>query len=164
MTGRLATVIAALLALPALAVAAEPKVRLTPSEIAALGGEAGGPGDSGKAGVTTTILVGDPSKPGPYTVRLRVPAHTAIQAHSHRDDRTGVVVQGLWRFGYGPVASSKLLKALPPGSVYSEPAGQPHFARTGDQAVSVIITGFGPTDTVYVDPRNDPARSSPTSP
>lgn len=32
-----------------------------------------------------------------------------------------------------------------------------HFAQTGDEAVTVLITGFGPTDTVYENPADDPA-------
>ena len=159
--GLLLRTVAVALLLPVAAQAAVPQRRLTPAEIADLPAQGGGPGTSGMAGVTTTALAGDPTQPGAYSVRLYVPAHTAIQAHSHRDDRAAVVVSGLWRFGYGTVAARAALKALPPGSFYTEPAGQPHFARTGDQAVTVIISGFGPTDTAYVDANNDPNRSHP---
>ncbi len=41
-----------------------------------------------------------------------------------------------------------LVKALPPGAFYTEPAGEPHFARTGPEGATVSITGYGPTDTV----------------
>ena len=34
--------------------------------------------------------------------------------------------------------------------------GAPVFAMTGDEAVTVLITGFGPTDTVYENPADDP--------
>ena len=47
--------------------------------------------------------------------------------------------------GYSDKAT---LKTLPPGSVYTEPAGAPHFAMTGNEAVTVLIIGYGPTDTV----------------
>jgi hypothetical protein len=66
------------------------------------------------------------------------------------------VVSGNWRFGYGTHFEEAELKLLPPGSVYSEPAGTNHFARTADQPVIVNIYGFGPTDTRYFDPTNDP--------
>ena len=136
--------------------AAEVQIRLTPQEIAGVKTGGAGPGTSGVSGVTTTVLSGDPAKPGPYSVRPHVPAHTTIQAHSHQDDRAAVVVSGTWRFGYGPAADPAALKALPAGSFYTEPAGQPHFAVTGDDAVEVIITGSGPTATLYVDPKNAP--------
>ena len=70
------------------------------------------------------MLFGDPSKVGFYTILLFIPAHTTIQAHSHRDDRMAAVVSGNWHFGYGTAFDEKSLKTLPaPGSVYSEPGG-----------------------------------------
>jgi hypothetical protein len=42
------------------------------------------------------------------------------------------------------------------GSVYSEPGGVNHFARTTDTPVVVHISGYGPTDTRYFNPADDP--------
>ena len=145
-------------ALAGTATAAEPERRLTPREAAALPAEGAVAGTSGLFGITTTVLSGDPAKAGPYTVRLYVPAHMTIKAHTHRDDRAAIVVSGIWWFGYGANADPRALKRLPPGSFYTEPAGQPHFARTGEAPAVVYISGFGPTDTVYVDPADDPNR------
>jgi quercetin dioxygenase-like cupin family protein len=133
------------------ALAQEAPLRLSPAEIAAMTPGGAGPGTSGVVGIRTTILSGDPTKPGPYTIEIRVPAHTRIAAHTHRDDRSGVVISGAWLFGYGAKADEALTKRLPPGGFYTEPAGEPHFAMTGDEAAVVYITGFGPTDTRYVD-------------
>ena len=33
------------------------------------------------------MLKGDPNEAGVYTIMLRVPAHTQIAAHSHRDGK-----------------------------------------------------------------------------
>jgi quercetin dioxygenase-like cupin family protein len=103
------------------------------------------------------VLYGDPSKAGFYSILLFVPANTTIQAHSHRDNRMATVVSGNWQFGYGSRFDEKALKTLSPGSVYSEPKGKDHFARIGNEAVIVQIAGYGPTDTRYVDPKNDPS-------
>ncbi len=132
------------------------QVRLTPVEIAAK--EAGGAnaGTSGVAGIRTTVLLGDPTKPGLYTIRLSIPANTTIQSHTHRDDRSAIVVSGTWYFGYGREANETATKPLPPGSFYTEPGGVAHFALTKTESVVVYITGFGPTDTVYVNATNDP--------
>ncbi|HWW27251.1 MAG TPA: cupin domain-containing protein, partial [Caulobacter sp.] len=111
---------------------------------------------SGVAGIQTSVLAGDPTKPGPYTIRLSAPANTRIAAHSHRDERTAVVISGAWYFGYGDTADEAKVKALPPGSFYTEPAGDHHFALTRDEPVVVYIFGYGPTDTVYVDPAAAP--------
>jgi quercetin dioxygenase-like cupin family protein len=138
--------------------AAAPEIRLTPAEMEALATHAAGAGTSGVAGIVTTVLAGDPGKPGPYTIRLSVPAHTRIAPHAHRDDRAAVVVSGTWYFGYGRTATDEAKKTLPRGSFYSEPAGLAHFAETKDEPVVVYITGFGPSDTVYVNPADDPRK------
>ena len=125
------------------------KRRLTPKEIEALPTQSAGAGTSGLPAVTTRVLFGDPTKSGLYTIELRVAPNSVIQAHTHRDTRTAVVVNGLWYFGYGPKNEQALVKALPPGAFYTEPAGESHFARTGPEGATVSITGYGPTDTVY---------------
>ena len=108
-----------------------------------------GAGTSGLSAVTTRVLFGDPTKPGLYTIELRIAPNTTIQAHTHQDTRTAVVLDGVWYFGYGPKSEPGLEKALRRGSFYTEPRGQLHFARTGSEGATVAITGFGPTDTVY---------------
>ena len=139
-----------------LACAAETELRLPPKAIAAMAGGGAGAGTSGVKGVQSITLSGDPEKPGLYTISVRVPAHTTIQAHTHKDERSATVVSGTWSIGYGSKFDPKALKALPPGSFYTEPAGAAHFAQTGDTPVVVFITGYGPTDTVYVANANDP--------
>jgi uncharacterized RmlC-like cupin family protein len=133
-----------------------PEMRMTPSEIAASSLDSNQIGSSGVPGVHTKVIFGDPSKVGFYTILLLVPAHTTIQAHSHRDNRMATVVSGEWHFGYGNHFEEKSLKTLPPGSLYSEPGGDNHFARTDADPVIVEISGYGPTDTRYFEANNDP--------
>ena len=151
--------IAALSAVAASAATAQSltQMRMTPSEISGSKLDSNQIGSSGVPGVHTKVLFGDPSKAGFYSILLFVPAHVTIQAHSHRDDRMATVVSGKWHFGYGDHFDADSLKTLPPGSVYSEPAGVDHFARTDSDPVIVEICGYGPTDTHYFDPANDPA-------
>ena len=118
---------------------------------------AGGTGTSGVAGIQTVVLKGDPTKPGVYVLALRAPANMTIQAHSHKDDRVATVLKGTWYFGYGQKFDEKALKALPPGSSYTEPPNTPHFARTKDEVV-IEIVGYGPSSTTYVNPADDPAK------
>jgi pimeloyl-ACP methyl ester carboxylesterase/uncharacterized RmlC-like cupin family protein len=136
------------------------QLRLTPAEVRANQSGSDQIGSSGLAGVSTKVVFGDPSKSGFYTIVLSVPAHTTIQAHTHRDDRMAVVVSGTWHFGYGDRFDERALKSLPAGSVYSEPGGVTHFAQTGADPVLVEISGFGPTDTRYFDPANTPKTPS----
>ncbi|MFS8115115.1 alpha/beta fold hydrolase [Rhizobium jaguaris] len=86
------------------------------------------------------------------------PAHTRIAAHTHRDNRTALVVSGEWHFGYGEKAAEKETTTLGPGGFYTEPAGVAHFAFTGDAPSVVYITGQGPSDTQYVSAADDPSK------
>ena len=135
--------------------------RLTPSEFDFPQRSNPGTGSSGVSGIQTVVLKGDPNQSGVYAIMLRVPAHTQIAAHSHGDDRVATVVSGTWHFGYGDKFDESKLKTLPPGSFYTEPPGQDHFAETGDESVVVQITGFGPSSTEYVDPAQDPRARKP---
>jgi pimeloyl-ACP methyl ester carboxylesterase len=130
--------------------AALAQARMTSAEVDALARNGAGAGTSGLSGVQTTVLSGNPNVPGPYAFEIRVPAHTSIAAHTHRDNRTALVVSGEWHFGYGNQAHEAATRTLGPGGFYTEPADQPHFAFTGDLPTVVYITGQGPTDTVYV--------------
>ena len=128
-----------------------PGQRLTPPEIDAVAPTGAGAGTSGVNGIQTRVLKGDPNKPGLYTIQLTVPANTQIEAHAHPDDRVATVISGTWYIGYGSRFGENDLKALPPGSFYTEPPGVAHFARTGNGPVVVQITGYGPSGTHYVD-------------
>ena len=132
--------------------------RLTPAEVNWPSAGAAGAGTSGVAAVQTIVLKGDPSKPGLYTLLLRVGPNVTIQAHSHADDRVAAVLSGTWYFGYGRTFDEAALKELPAGSYYTEPPGSNHFAMTRDEGAIIQITGVGPSGTTYVDPANDPNR------
>jgi pimeloyl-ACP methyl ester carboxylesterase/quercetin dioxygenase-like cupin family protein len=136
-----------------------PEKRLTPAQYAFPDQGNPGVGSSGVSGIQTIVLKGDPAGEGVYTIMLRVPAHTDIAAHSHRDDRVATVISGTWSIGYGDHFDQAKLKSLPAGSFYTEPPGEAHFAHAGDEPAVVQITGFGPSSTDYVDPANDPKRT-----
>jgi quercetin dioxygenase-like cupin family protein len=122
--------------------------RLTPAEIAALAS----PPAANAPAVQMTPLIGDPTKPGLYTVRVNIAPHTQVRPHTHRDNRSVTVISGTWHMGYGGTFDAKALKDLPRGSFYTEPAGQAHFAQTGDEPVVIWVTGYGPSDTKFVTP------------
>ncbi|MDQ0322069.1 pimeloyl-ACP methyl ester carboxylesterase [Pararhizobium capsulatum DSM 1112] len=131
--------------------------RLNADEVAALSHDRAGAGTSQLKGVGMIVLSGNPLEPGPYAIELRVPAHTRIASHTHRDNRTALVVSGEWHFGYGPKASDAATLVLGPGGFYTEPANSAHFAFTRNQPTVIYITGEGPTDTQYVDAADAPS-------
>ncbi len=133
------------------------QTRLSADQISALSHDQGGAGTSGLKGVQMVVLSGDPKEPGPYAIELRVPAETRIAAHTHRDDRTAIVISGEWHFGYGTEADDKATTVLGPGGFYTEPANVAHFAFTGKRPAVVYVTGEGPTDTEYVNASDAPS-------
>lgn len=132
--------------------------RVTPSEVKWPAPAAGGAGTSGVAGTQTVVLKGDPTKPGLYSMLLRVGPNTRIEAHAHPDDRVATVISGTWYFGYGKQFDEAGLKQLPPGSFYTEPPNAYHFAMTRGEGVTIQITGTGPSGTTYADPAKEPNR------
>ncbi|MGK6325236.1 cupin domain-containing protein [Sphingomonas sp. DT-51] len=119
----------------------------------------GGAGGSGNAKVQVVTILGDASKPGMYAQLLKVGPNAEIPAHHHSGDRIGTVLKGTWHFGFGAKYDRAKLKTLPVGSVYTEPTNAPHFAKTGAEPVVVLLTGTGPTDTVYENPSDDPTQA-----
>ena len=102
------------------------------------------------------VLVGDPTRPGPYVIRVRLPDGTRMMPHRHLEDRIYTVISGVFYIGVGEVFDELGLTAHAPGSVVVLPAGTPHFhwARSGDYVTQV--TAIGPLGLEYVDPMQDP--------
>jgi quercetin dioxygenase-like cupin family protein len=130
--------------------------RLTPAEFPWSRSVSNQPGSAMRPGLETVIVAGDGKQNSLYSLVFRVPPNTAIPPHSHPDDRSCFVLSGLWYFGYGTVRNEAELKALPPGSNYTEPAGEIHFAGTREQEALVECTAVGPTGTTFVNPADDP--------
>src|SRR6266436_3464180 len=87
-----------------------PEMRLTPEEAREIRTGSNQIGSSYLPGVSTSVLVGDPSKTGVYAIVLSVPPNTTIPAHSHRDDRMATVISGTWQIGYGDRFDERALK------------------------------------------------------
>src|SRR5688572_20600935 len=52
-------------------------------------------------GAKVAVLQGDPTKPGPFTIRARMPAGYKIPAHWHPTDENITVISGLFNMGMG---------------------------------------------------------------
>src|ERR1700751_5730989 len=77
-----------------------PNYSKTPAELTAIA-PTGGAGGSGNAKVQVVTILGDASKPGPYSQLLKIGPNATIAAHHHAGDRVGTVLEGTWMFGYG---------------------------------------------------------------
>jgi quercetin dioxygenase-like cupin family protein len=102
------------------------------------------------------VLVGDPTKAGPYLIRVKLPGGTRMMPHEHPEDRIYTVISGVFYIGLGEHFDSEKLESYPPGSVIVLPGGTPHFhwARSGEYVTQV--TAIGPLGLDYVNPGDDP--------
>jgi len=121
-------------------------VAVTPSEL-----KWQSQGGLAMAGMEQVNLVGDPSKPGPYTLRLKFPAGYKLAPHTHPDYREVTILSGTWYTGYGEKFDEASLKALPAGSFYTEPANLAHFVEVRDPVV-IQVMGTGPSGRAFVNP------------
>jgi quercetin dioxygenase-like cupin family protein len=102
------------------------------------------------SGLEVATIAGNQTKPGLYTARVKYPAGMRLAPHFHPDDRVTVVLSGTLYFGYGEQFDESKLMALPAGSVYTEPARQPHFLWAKDGETTIQVTGIGPSGSTPV--------------
>jgi hypothetical protein len=95
-------------------------------------------------GMEQVNLIGNPTKTGPYTLRLKFPAGFKLPPHFHPDAREVTVLSGVWYTAYGETFDSAKLKALPAGSFYTEPANEPHYVEVREPTV-IQVSGTGPS-------------------
>ncbi len=124
---------------------------LTPSEM-----KWGAQGGLALPGMEQTNLVGDPAKPGPYTLRLKFPSGYKLAPHTHPDSREVTILSGTWYTGYGEKFDPAALKALPAGSFYTEPANVAHFVEVREEPVMIQVSGTGPSGRKFVNPADNP--------
>jgi quercetin dioxygenase-like cupin family protein len=93
---------------------------------------------------------GDEKTPGMYAYRVRFPSGFRNQPHFHPDDRVVTVISGTLHVGYGEQFDESKMKALHAGSIWTEPAKEPHFVWAKDGEVVIQVIGNGPSATVPV--------------
>jgi quercetin dioxygenase-like cupin family protein len=106
--------------------------------------------------VRLAVIVGDPSKPGPYVTRVKMPSGVKLMPHSHPEDRIYTVMSGVFYIGLGEHFDGDKLRAFPPGSVIVLPGGTSHYhwAKAGEYVTQ--ISAIGPLGLEYLDPHDDP--------
>jgi quercetin dioxygenase-like cupin family protein len=136
-------------AVPAAAEAVPPHVLAVPSAMRWQRFPPGG------AGVTMTVLSGDPEKAGPFVRRIKSPAGAKVPPHWHPTDEHVTVVSGAFAVGMGDTFDPKALKTVPAGSYLLLPREMRHFALSKTPTV-VQVHGIGPFQVNFVNPADDP--------
>jgi len=106
--------------------------------------------------VRLAVVAGQPSEPGPYTIRVKVPCGVKLMPHRHSEDRIYTVMSGVFYIGVGEEFDSDKLEAYPPGAVIVLPSNTSHFhwAKSGEYISQV--TAIGPLGLEYVNSKDDP--------
>ena len=101
------------------------------------------------------VVVGDPTEPGPYVIRAKLPSGVKLMPHVGPEDRVYTVISGVFYIGLGEHFDNEKLKSYPPGSSIVLPGGTAHFhwARSGKSVTQV--TAIGPLGLEYVNPSDD---------
>jgi quercetin dioxygenase-like cupin family protein len=106
-------------------------------------------------GGQAVLLEGDPSKPGPFTLRAKLPAGYRIAPHHHPADERVTVLSGAARIGMGEKFDEAKMTTLPAGGYFSMPKGHRHYFLAAEDTV-IQLNGMGPWNIVYVNPADDP--------
>ncbi len=127
-------------------------VIVTPAEL-----KWGDPPPVFEKGASFTVVSGDPSKPGLYVVRLKMPAGYKIMPHWHPTDEHVTVISGTFALGMGDNFDEASMKTLPAGGYGLMPAQMHHYAMAKTEAI-VQVHGMGPFQLTYVNPKDDPMK------
>lgn len=106
--------------------------------------------------VRLSVLVGQPSEAGPYTIRVRVPHGVKLMPHRHPEDRVYTVMSGVFYIGLGDQFDADKLKAYPPGSVIVLPGNTSHFHWAKSSEYVTQVSAVGPLGLEYISPKDDP--------
>ena len=106
-------------------------------------------------GAKMAVLNGDPTKPGPFTVRMNAPAGYIISPHTHPSDERLTVISGSFRIGMGDKPNDAFMKEMSAGGYTALPAGMVHYAKSKVDSI-VQIDSEGPFQINYVNPADDP--------
>src|SRR5215510_4601713 len=111
------------------------------------------------APVRLAMIIGHPSKPEAFMIRVRVPDGVILMPHRHPEDRIYTVISGVFYIGFGEQFDADKLEAYPPGSVIVLPGNTFHFhcAKSGEYIAQV--TAIGPLGVEYANPQDDPRYS-----
>ena len=108
-------------------------------------------------GAQFAILSGDPTKEGPFVMRLKFPADYKIPPHSHGTDEHITVLSGTFLVSRGDAFDPTKAKDLPEGSYARLPAKNNHFALTKGEVI-VQLNSSGPWSITYANPADDPRK------
>jgi quercetin dioxygenase-like cupin family protein len=108
------------------------------------------------------VLDGDPSKPGMFALRVKLPDGYTVPPHWHPTAENLVILSGTLMLGVGDKMDESTMHALTVGSFTKMPAKTRHYVRTKGETIFHLY-GTGPFSVTYVNAKDDP-RNKKTNP
>jgi hypothetical protein len=106
-------------------------------------------------GAKMAVLEGDPTKEGPFVMRLQAPDGYHIAPHTHPKTERVTVISGTMLLAMGENLDRSAAKTLNAGTYGFWPAGMKHAAWF-DGATIIQLHGIGPWQINYLNPADDP--------
>jgi hypothetical protein len=110
-------------------------------------------------GARAAVLEGDPTKAGPFRIRLDLPEGYEVRPHHHPMIERIRVIEGTLLLGRGKEWDDRKLDPLAPGDEDTVAAKDPHYVRAGLRTV-LDLRSTGPFEITYVDPEDDPRKAA----
>lgn len=111
-------------------------------------------------GANMSILEGDPTQPGMFTMRLRFPDGFQVAPHWHTQTEHATVIAGVLHLGMGDRFDRSSTRKLAAGSFGYWLAGTKHFAWVEGETI-LQLHGQGPWTITYVNAADDPRTRRP---
>jgi hypothetical protein len=106
-------------------------------------------------GARAAVVSGDPTKAGPFTVRLDMPRDYAIRPHYHPTSEELRLIEGTVHVGHGSKWDEKAMKAMAPDQPVTLAAKDPHFLHAASRVV-IEVQSTGPFAITYINSKDDP--------
>jgi quercetin dioxygenase-like cupin family protein len=106
-------------------------------------------------GAKVAVLSGDPSKAGPFTIRLKFPENYTVRPHWHPTAENITVIEGALYMGTQSTFDKQKTGKLEKGDFAVMPAKFVHYAFCEAPTV-VQIHGMGPFAITYINKSDDP--------
>ena len=113
------------------------------------------PAESLPAGAMVAVLEGDPSQPGYFTMRIKMPDGYRVPPHWHSMPERVTVLLGTLNLGTGDRFDASATKPLPAGTYSSMSPHMTHFGWMTGETILQLST-MGPWTVNYVNPSDDP--------
>jgi len=117
-------------------------------------------------GAKVAVLEGAPPFPAgaTFTLLARMPKNYTIAPHTHLVTEHVTVLKGALSLGHGEKLDRASATKVKAGGGFIMPAGHVHFAFTTDEETTIALTGVGPWEILYVNPKDDPRPTPATRP